>query len=213
MSPMTRSIRSTVRMLRSALVKTWWKFRFIGVDHDKLHLGSGKVVIPGWYNIDLDPQSGSKVHKMDLSNPLPFPDASVSMIFSEHLIEHMPKNKGLRFLKECYRVLRAGGTMRFGWPDFSKHIEAYNTKDKKYREGMLKHMKPGIVGTWDEFFADLLYSWGHRYMYTPELLTEFFKAAGFEKVKIKKYGQSSLGYSWDTRDDPDTTYIEAEKLI
>lgn len=193
------------------LINLWRKINMFGMDYDKLHFGSGKVVLPGWFNIDFDDQFGPEVHNIDLCEPLPFPDASVSMIFSEHLIEHLPKEKGLQLLKECYRVLKKNGTIRFGWPDFTKHVTAYNKKDEKYRRGMLKHMGPNYTGTYDEFFSDLLYSWDHRYMYTPELLKAYFKLAGFENIKINGYGKSTLKYQWDTRNDPDTTYIEAKK--
>lgn len=76
---------------------------------------------------------------------------------------------------------------------------------------MLKHMGPNLTGSWDEFIADLLYSWDHCYMYTTRLLFEYFKLAGFKDIKIKKFGESDLGFAWDTRNDPDTTYIEARK--
>lgn len=188
----------------------WQTVTLFGYHYDKLHLGSGKVVIPGWFNIDFD-EDFPEVHHLDLRQPLPFPDSSVSLIFSEHLIEHLPKADGLNLLKECYRVLKPGGKLRFGWPDFTKHLGAYLHKDRTYRKGMRKHMGPNLSGSWDEFFSDLLYSWDHRYMYTPKLLTRYFKEAGFKRIKQNEFDESVLGFTWDTRNDPDTTYLEAKK--
>lgn len=187
------------------------KIQLWGVDYEKLHLGSGAVILEGWLNIDFDTSFGEGVYPIDLRNPLPFPDKSVSMIFSEHLIEHLPKDDGLKLLQECYRVLKPGGKMRFGWPDFNKVINAFIKKDKKFRKGMLKHMGLNRTQSWDEFIADMLFSWDHRYYYTPKLLKEYMRIAGFSNIKQKGFAKSNLGFVWDTRNDPDTSYLEAKK--
>jgi predicted SAM-dependent methyltransferase len=197
--------------LKNLLKKIWYRVRFMGKKHDKLHLGSGKVVIPGWCNIDFDTQFPGVDH-LDLRKPLPFANNSIELIFSEHLIEHLPKADGLNLLRECYRVLKPGGKLRFGWPDFTKHLNAYLKKDKNYRKKMHKHMGPNLSGTYEEFFSDLLYSWDHRHMYTPKLLKRYFKEAGFKRVKENEFGESKLGFVWDTRDDVDTTYLETKKV-
>jgi len=38
-----------------------------------------------------------------------------------------------------------------------------------------------------------------------------FKKAGFKKMTHSEFGGGKLGYKWDTRNDPDTSYIETRK--
>src|ERR1051325_10552314 len=68
----------------------------------RLHIGYGPVALPGWINVDILPYEG--VHVLcDVRNGLPF--TNVKFIFAEHFIEHLALADGLRFLKECRRVL------------------------------------------------------------------------------------------------------------
>lgn len=96
------------------LKQIWRRFCLFGVEYDKLHLGSGAVILPGWLNIDFDSSLASGIYPLDIRNPLPFPDNSISVIFSEHLIEHLSKKDGLELLKECRRVLKPYAPIRFG---------------------------------------------------------------------------------------------------
>src|SRR5215467_9404470 len=52
----------------------------------KLHLGSGPNYKSGWVNVDLFHASADLA--LDLREPLPFPTASVTDIYSEHVFEH-----------------------------------------------------------------------------------------------------------------------------
>jgi len=48
---------------------------------------------------------------------LPFEDNSLSYIFSEHFVEHLPHTLALELFRECYRALKAGGVLRTAVPD------------------------------------------------------------------------------------------------
>ena len=87
----------------------------------KLHLGAGPFCFPGWLNTDLHPQSDS-IYALDTSAKLPFDDCTFSVVFSEHLIEHMEYPSGARMLREVYRVLRPGGYVRFSTPDLHRLV-------------------------------------------------------------------------------------------
>ncbi len=210
------SLKKMIKELHKKIVSVtnnFYHIYFLGSKkYDKLNLGSGRQTIKGWLNIDFDPIFAPGSVQIDLRKKLPFPDNSISKIFSEHTIEHFSKNDGLNLIKECHRVLKPGGVIRFGWPDFNKIVKAFNKKDKKHWDGMLKHMGPNLTNSYDEFISDCLYSWDHRYMYTPELLKKYFKIAGFKNAQIAKYSKSKFKFSkFDTRNDVDTTYIEAKK--
>lgn len=180
----------------------------------KLHLACGTNVIldDGWTNIDLDTRNNKNVTKHDLSKPLPFKDNSVDMIFHEHFIEHLPKYEGHAFLRECYRVLRPGGSMRVGWPDMGLLIRAYTLRDKNYFNYVSTNVDGEIDSkTWDELIADFFYSWEHRYGYTRKQLKIVLAGMGFQEIKNKKRMQSDHGFHIDLRNDPATSYIEAVK--
>ena len=80
----------------------------------KLHLGCGKIYFDGWINIDSDSDEADLKH--DLRNPLPYENNSVDFIYNEHFIEHLTVKEGLRFLSECFRVLKKGGVLRIAGP-------------------------------------------------------------------------------------------------
>jgi predicted SAM-dependent methyltransferase len=67
----------------------------------KIHLGCGTNYIKGWVNVDLDSPLADA--HLDLRCPLPYADASVNFIFNEHFIEHVTREEGFAFLKECRR--------------------------------------------------------------------------------------------------------------
>jgi predicted SAM-dependent methyltransferase len=76
------------------------------------------------YNIDL------------VKNPkLPFGDDSQKIIYSAHLIEHIPEARLAILLRECVRVLGPGGRIRIECPDAEKLVALYRKSD----EHMLKH--------------------------------------------------------------------------
>lgn len=177
----------------------------------KLHLGCGKIFIPGWTNIDIDNNHNSEILCLDLSKPFPFPNQSAVMIFTEHIIECFSKDVGFNFLKECYRALKPGGTIRIGFSDFDKLLSAYYKKGNYYRKKMATDMQPSWTKTWDEFISDMLFSWDRKYYYTKGLLISFLKKAGFKKINIKDYKKSDYGFNYDTRNLPDNTYLEAKK--
>ena len=72
----------------------------------KLNLGSGARPEKGWVNVDIvDLPEVDVVH--DLTKfPWPFEDNSVDQIKSEHLIEHFDGLTFIKFMDECYRILK-----------------------------------------------------------------------------------------------------------
>lgn len=88
----------------------------------RLHLGSGPERLRGWTNVDLYFPAELC---LDLRTPLPFPDGSVDVIYSQHFLEHLDHAAGLRLLAECARVLKPGGWLRISTPDLEGHARAY----------------------------------------------------------------------------------------
>ncbi|HEX4774489.1 MAG TPA: methyltransferase domain-containing protein [Candidatus Saccharimonadales bacterium] len=181
-----------------------------------LHLGCGINIAEGWINVDNNTDNNIELKKLDLNwdlrNPLPYKSNTVDKIFHEHFIEHLLKADGEAFLRQCYMLLKPGGTMRIGWPDTAKMVRAYLLRDKKYYDYISKHVENGMLfNTWDELLVGFFYSWEHRYGYTRKHLKQLLLYIGFKEAKVKKFMQSDYGYNIDIRNDPATTYIEVVK--
>lgn len=141
----------------------------------KLNLGCGPHAMPGWLNYDINGARRMDVVPIDLSlGQLPHVDESVDFIFSEHFIEHLTREQGLKLLRECYRVMKPGAVMRLSTPDLRDLV-------KRYRDGELHNM-PGV---WEpktpaQMLNEGMRLWGHQFLYDGEELAELFIEAGFD---------------------------------
>jgi predicted SAM-dependent methyltransferase len=89
-----------------------------------LNLGCGDRYHPDWTNVDIV-STGESVIAHDLTQGIPFPDASFDVVYHSHVIEHIPKTEAESFLKECYRVLRPQGVLRVVVPDLEQIAKTY----------------------------------------------------------------------------------------
>jgi|SRR5450830_549067 predicted SAM-dependent methyltransferase len=80
---------------------------------DRLHVGCGTVILPGWINVDREPGKGVD-HILGIRRSLPF--ANLSRIFAEHFLEHLTEEEGAGFLRDCFRALSNGGRIRLSTP-------------------------------------------------------------------------------------------------
>lgn len=71
----------------------------------RLNFGSGSNLKSGWVNIDAF--SPSSEHHWDARRQMPLADGSCSMIYSEHLLEHLDYSGAMSFFQESYRVLNS----------------------------------------------------------------------------------------------------------
>lgn len=170
----------------------------------RLHLGSATNRLQGWVNVDLLRPGRSLDLYWDLRRPLPFADASVDAIFAEHLLEHMPFPAGVALLRECQRVLRAGGIARVGVPDLDRYVASYLGNDD-----LIERVRPGrptrALALGEPFFL-----YRHQCMYDFETMQRAFLDAGFNHVQRSSFGHGRLQPSPDSiarRDE--TMYVEA----
>lgn len=73
----------------------------------------------------------SGVIRCDVSKGVPYGSGTVDKIYSSHLLEHLPHDKGTLFIEECYRILKKGGVMRLVVPDLLWHAEQYVEHTRK----------------------------------------------------------------------------------
>jgi predicted SAM-dependent methyltransferase len=169
----------------------------------KLQIGAGDIDYAGWLNSDIDPRPGQVY--LDLTKRFPLPDGSFQYIFGEHVIEHLNYDDGLDMLRECYRVLAPGGKIRLATPNLLKYVQLF--RDPKtaeidsYLEGKLGWFAWPRTASRETMILNLeMRSFGHKFVYDPQTLSERLSQAGFRTIAEFPPGES---------DDPQLRGVEA----
>lgn len=172
-----------------------------------LHIGCGTNIKPGWVNVDLGRDADIT---LDLREPLPFPDNSVTMVYSEHFFEHLTLEEGTRFLRECLRVLAPNGRVSIGVPNARLCMQDYarNDREKWLRTRERFHPKwcTTPMHSANYFFRQ---DGEHKYAYDEETLIGLIRDCGFSNVCQRPW---SSELDLENRRDG-TLYVDAEKLI
>jgi len=106
-----------------------------------INFGSGAFFHNRWKNYDypgnssyyksLQGKSNKDFNPINLCNEkliIPETDNSVALIYCSHVLEHLDKGSSIRFIKECYRILKKGGVL---------HVALPNSKNEFY---LLRHL-------------------------------------------------------------------------
>jgi predicted SAM-dependent methyltransferase len=184
----------------------------------KLNLGCDANVKAGWVNIDLFKATADI--RLDLREPLPFPDNSAACIYSEHVFEHLAypcihdamgwtvetpgaPSEAMQLLRESRRVLIPGGVFSIGVPDAERAVAQYAGRE-------FERWGPPWVDT-PMHFLNYVFRQGrdHKYAYDEETLGRLLSTAGFVDVRRRVF---------DSRLDSahrmnDTLYMEARKPL
>jgi SAM-dependent methyltransferase len=96
----------------------------------RLNLASGQSHVPGFINVDgtgyFESSSIKPDLRINLASGLPFTKHSASVVYCSHFLEHLYfLTEAVPFLKEIYRVLEPGGTVRIVVPDMATLLRAY----------------------------------------------------------------------------------------
>lgn len=176
--------------------------KFRGKRGIRANIGCGGNPVAGWENLDLQNKEG--VSCWDLRRGMPFEDDSVSVIFSEHVFEHLDRPRSTRpFLAECLRCLEPGGVLRLVVPDAGLYLKAYTANDWD----TLARIRP-LERRGDAYFDPWLQETyhtplelvnavfrqrsEHKYAYDAATLTMDMKAAGFSTALHQQFGQSHV---------------------
>lgn len=186
-------------------------------DSDRLQIGCGKNVLPGWINTDMLPGRG--IIHVDVRKPLPFPSGHFRYVFSEHLLEHISCNVGIRLLREIHRVLAPKGTMRIATPDFAFLVRLYLDPDTEYVEWAAQWS--AIPATPLHTINNFVRNWGHQFIWDYPTLQATLESVGFVNVARCAVGQSNdpvlQGIEWHGRvigekwNALETFVVEAQK--
>jgi predicted SAM-dependent methyltransferase len=164
--------------------------------HDvvKVHVGCGDNLLDAWLNTDLSEMNRGGVVYLDATQPLPFENGTVDLVFSEHMIEHLGYQEGVGFLNECYRVLKPGGVCRIATPTFEFLNELYNDRTGKYSaylQWSIDQWVGGEITTPVMVVNGFVRNWGHQFIYDSETLTRIFRSVGFVEIARCQVGQSN----------------------
>lgn len=90
----------------------------------KLHLGCGNKHIDRFINIDIRYlPSIDKIENIRFLRS--FERDSVDLIYASHVLEHFSRWDYKNVLKRWFDILKPGGTLRLGVPDFDALVEYY----------------------------------------------------------------------------------------
>jgi predicted SAM-dependent methyltransferase len=136
---------------------------------NRLHLGCGDMVLPGWINCDLyDPHAEVRCDV----RKLPFGDETVDEIYNAHLIEHFDYFEGQALVDEWKRVLKPGGRLSIETPDFVNLCRVFAEEKEENRYTLYPQFfaRPWIPGQ------------THKFLYTENQLGGLLTNKGFKQV-------------------------------
>jgi predicted SAM-dependent methyltransferase len=159
----------------------------------------------GWVTIDITKNCDIF---WDLSRGLPFPDESITKLYSSHFFEHLSFKEGQQLFDECRRVLVPGGTFSICVPNARVYIEAY-LKSDSLDESQFFGYRPAYNHTTKiDYVNYTAYMDGHhKYMFDEENLIHILKSKGFSNVHLRHFDP---GLDLKERDF-ESIYAEAEK--
>lgn len=182
-----RHVLSEIKILRKHRQGVRRARKLSGQKHLRLHIGCGPKVKNSWINIDLSPHADIT---LDVREPLPFPENSCSIIYSEHFLEHLDYPLHAKsFLKECYRVLEPGGVISIGVPDTEWPIAEYaGTRCEDYFNVAKKRWAPRWCQTQMEVINYHFRQDGdHRFAYDFVTLSQALSGVEFQGIKRRDF--------------------------
>jgi len=119
---------------------------------NKLNIGCGNNILPGWVNLDISSLPGVDVVCDIQKLPLPFADEYFDEILCQDILEHV---EYIPILRDIYRIMKKGGVLSIRVPHFtSKH----NFIDPT-------HKKMFSINTFDFFVKDSFQQYGRGYYF------------------------------------------------
>jgi SAM-dependent methyltransferase len=172
----------------------------------KLNSGCGTSGIEGWVNIDNSPSIllsrlpfgrrifrtpdwPRNVRRADVRKRIPFPDSSVSCIYSSHAFECLTYEESVAVARECFRVLRPGGILRIVVPDLGIFVRDYleGTADAMASHRFISRL------LLTPSFSDVVHAGAHqKQMFDGRSLVHMLQEAGFPSPEVSTFCSSRI---------------------
>ena len=146
----------------------------------KVQLGPGRRnYFPGWINVDGNFATAKLDVWANLHNKLPFPNNSVDVFYSHHVIEHLPDVFLQLHFCEMFRCLKPNGIIRVGGPNGDSAARKLIEGDAAWFSDF--PVKRESVG--GRYANYLMCKGEHLTILTLSYLTELANTAGFVDVR------------------------------
>lgn len=157
--------------------------------------------------------------QLDVTEPLPFEDASIDWVYAEHLIEHVSLLDAINWLAEVRRILAPGGLLRITTPDLRGYAAGYLGEDEKFfarhrRRLAVMRVGPPMPDRRAFMVNQIFYLYGHRWIYDHDELRYALTQAGYDPDRVTAR-EFRVGHRRDVADldtvfrSDETIYMEA----
>jgi len=158
----------------------------------------------------------------DILRGIPLPNGSMRGVFTEHCLEHFSPHDVLFVLRECFRVMEPGATIRVIVPDAGRYLSTYASRINGGAErfpyeshGETDGLRSPMIYVNRIFYTDRDSIAGHRCMYDEALLCEMLTSVGFTLLRREEYGK---GRDKELLHDSahravESLYVEASKPV
>lgn len=141
----------------------------------RLNLGCGRMVLPGFFNVDIQANPRAK-RPLDLLadvRAVPLEDACAEEVHAYHVIEHFHRWETDAVIAEWKRLLKPGGLLVLELPDLAKacrNLLAGDTEQMSYW---------GIYGDPSHRDTFMCHPWG----FTPNSIRKLLQDGGFVDIR------------------------------
>jgi predicted SAM-dependent methyltransferase len=155
----------------------------------RLNWGCGSHTAVGWVNSDVKDGAGVDL-VADIRDGLPLADECMDYAVSIHALPEFAYPELNTVLRELWRVLVPGGTLRLALPDLAKGVDAYLRGDFDYFQVDPEEVRsPG-----GRFIVHMLWYGYSRTLFTVDFAEELLENAGFVDVRECPYQSTASRY-------------------
>jgi len=118
---------------------------------------------------------------LDVRRGIPYRD--LELVFAEHFLEHLTFPEALDFLRGARAALAPGGVLRLSTPNLAwvwREQDPSAPSADRAGERVARALEANRA----------FHGWGHRFLWTREILEEALAACGFDAIRFCAYGES-----------------------